>query len=179
MKVLFLDFDGVLNSKQHLLAVKNIKPRGEPETEAAEHFVMKTGTNANNMWVLGYILKQIPDLKIVISSAWRLHYDTHQFKRLFKFHGLDGQRIIDKTPTKFSSNRCHEVASWLSDYIEENKENVDWITLDDHEIFELDGPERKFGFEYTTDSWVGLTMRDAFIVIKHFDDKYLRPYFGI
>ena len=62
---------GYLNSKQHIIAMGDFKNPGADTLSDADLFTMKRETNANNMWVLGFILDQLPDLKIVISSAWR------------------------------------------------------------------------------------------------------------
>jgi len=178
MQVLFLDFDGVLNSKQHFMMIKNDKPAYNEDKELSDYLTMKQQTNVNNMWVLGYILKQLPDLKIVISSAWGKFYGLDQFKRLFKHYKLDPERLIGITPRKMSSYRCNEIHWWLEGAVEEFKPtSMRWIALDDHEIFRLD--EDDINNQHLTDSWVGVTMNDAFKIIKHFDPKFKEPWFGI
>ena len=178
MQVLFLDFDGVLNSKQHFMMIKHDKPIVEDGTDASTLKHMKQQINANNIWVLGYILEKLPDLKIVISSAWGKFYNLDQFKLLFKSYKLDETRLIGITPRKLSSYRCNEIWWWLEDAVEEFKpESMRWIALDDHEIFRLD--EHDIANQHLTDSWVGVTMNDAFKIIKHFDPKFKEPYFGI
>ena len=169
MNILFLDVDGVLNSNQNFLATKDIKVYPADTLNDADLFAMKRDTNSNNMWVLDYILDKVPDLKIVISSSWRNHYDIESFKELFKIYGLDGNRIIDKTPIRLSSERVHEIHMWLDD----NKDVKKWAALDDHVIFNLEDPDK--ANEFLTDSWVGLTMHDAFDVIKHFNPEFKEP----
>ena len=174
MNILFLDVDGCLNSKQHFLATKEIKVPPADTLNDADLFAMKRDTNKNNMWCLGYILDKVPDLKIVISSSWRLHYSLESFKELFKIYGLDGDRIIDKTPKRFSSERVHEIHDWLQDFVEDKENPVpSWIALDDHKIFELHSVEE--ANEVLIDNWVGLTLPDAFKVIKHFDPTFKEP----
>lgn len=188
MQVLFLDFDGVLNSKQHFMMIRNDRIKGVEDPELADFLLMKQGVNVNNMWVLGYILRQLPELKIVISSAWGLHYDLDQFKRLFKAFKLDETRLIGITPRKLSSYRCNEINWWLEEQketkfdedhnvVSTNGLDIQWIALDDHEIFRLDEPE--INNQHLTDSWVGVTMNDAFKIIKHFNPNYREPFFGI
>ena len=169
MNILFLDVDGVCNSKQHFLAMKEFKVQGADTMVDADLFAMKRDTNKNNMWVLGYILDKVPDLKIVISSSWRNVYDLESFRELFKIYGLDGNRIIDKTPRKLSSTRANEIHMWLDD----NKDVEKWASLDDHKIWEIGDDEE--ANEFLTDNWVGLTLPDAFEVIKHFKPEFKEP----
>jgi hypothetical protein len=173
MKVLFLDMDGVCNSKQHFLATKDFKTPGADTLSDADLFAMKRDTNANNMWVLGYILEKVPDLKIVISSAWRNHYDVESFKELFKIYKLDGSRIIGKTPRKLSSERYSEIRMWLEEYEELHHKKVDFLAVDDYVIWDVmhEFKDR----EILTDGWVGLTMHDAFKIIKHFNSEFKEP----
>ncbi len=169
MKVLFLDFDGVLNSKQHFLAIKEKKIPNADTLHDADLFTMKQNVNFNNMWVLKYILKQVPDLNIVISSAWGAHFSLEQFKELFKIFRLPSSRLIGITPRKFSSYRSNEIRWWLEDH----KATEKWIAVDDHVIFNI-GDEDKVN-EYLTDSWIGLNMHDAEKIIQHFDPKFELP----
>jgi len=188
MQVLFLDFDGVLNSKQHFMMIKNDRVAYHEDKELSDYLTMKQQTNVNNMWVLGYILKNLPDLKIVISSAWGKFYTLDQFKRLFKHYKLDETRLIGITPRKMSSYRCNEIWWWLEEQnepeLDENEQpiprehiDIQWIALDDHEIFRLDEADIKN--QHLTDSWVGVTMNDAFKIIRHFKPDFREPYFGI
>jgi hypothetical protein len=170
MKVLFLDFDGVLNSKQHFLSIMDKKKPAADTLSDADLFHMKQSVNYNNMWVLGYILKQVPDLKIVISSAWGAQFSLPQFKELFKIFRLPSSRLIGITPRKFSSSRNMEIMWWLED----QKDVEAWIAVDDHPIFYLED-KKNFANQYLTDSWIGLNMQDAFKIIKHFNPEYHQP----
>jgi hypothetical protein len=173
MKIIFVDIDGVLNSKQHFLMTKDFKTYPSDTLQDADLFAMKRDTNTNNIWVLGYILDQLPDLKIVISSSWRNHYDIESFKELFKIYKLDDTRIIGKTPKKFSSERHSEIRMWLDDWEEINHKKVDFLAVDDHVIWDLNHEFKDR--EILTDGWVGLTMHDAFKIIKHFNPEFKEP----
>jgi len=173
MKVLFLDFDGVLNNKQHMLATKEVKTPDANDLNDAELFAMKRDIAQQNIWVLGFILDQLPDLHIVISSAWRTYYELESFKELFRIFQLDPTRIIGKTPKRFSSERIHEIHMWLEDWEEVNQKKVDWVAVDDHVIFNLEDEDKVR--EFLTDGWTGLTMRDAFAIIRHFNPDYKEP----
>lgn len=172
MKVLFLDFDGVLNNKQHMLATKEVKTPDANDLNDAELFAMKRDIAQQNIWVLGFILDQLPDLHIVISSAWRTYYELESFKELFRIFQLDPTRIIGKTPKRMSSYRCNEIHWWLEDWEEINHKRVDWLALDDHAIFDL-GEEK--AREVLTDPWTGVTMHDAFRIIEHFNSNFKEP----
>lgn len=173
MQVIFVDFDGVLNNKQHFLATKDLPKIGADTMIDADLFQMKRDVTLHNMWTLGFILDQLPDLKIVISSSWRLHYEIEQFKELFKIYKLDGSRIIGKTPKKFSSERHTEIKMWIDEYEELHHKQVDFLAVDDHVIWDL--MHKSKDREILTDPWVGLSMHDAFRIIKHFDPTFKEP----
>jgi hypothetical protein len=170
MNVIFVDFDGVLNSKQHFLMVKEKEVKGKDTPKEADLEFMKSNTNPNNMWCLKYILDNVPNLKIVLSTSWRNHFEINLFKELFQFYGLDAERIIGKTPKKFSSERVHEIHMWLDDQLHSPDT---WVALDDHPIFQLEYRDKQN--EYLTDSWVGLTILDSFKIIKHFNKDFKEP----
>jgi len=173
MNILFLDVDGVLNSKQYFLATPKLSQSQLNSSSDPDLLSMKTYTNKNNMWCLGYLLENVPDLKIVISSAWRNCYSLESFRELFKIYGLDGNRIIDKTSKRLSSIRANEIYMWLED----NKGIEKWIALDDHTIFELGDLDK--ANEILTDNWVGLTMHETFKIIKHFNPDFKEPVIAI
>jgi hypothetical protein len=152
--------------------IKNDKISPTDTLSDADLFTMKRNTAKQNMWCLKYILDNVPDLKIVISSSWRLHYNLESFRELFKIYGLEGERIIDKTPKRFSSERIHEIHMWLDDS-SMFKWNGKWVALDDHPIFNLEDLDK--ANEILTDSWVGLTLPDAIKVIKHFKPDFKEP----
>ena len=115
MKVIFLDFDGVLNSRRY------IESRGE-------YGVI---IDPSRMW----LLKQIVDetkAKIVLSTSWREHWaktpdkstDTgRQINAIFSNFGLE---IFDKTPSVCLC-REEEIKSWL----DEHEETKNFVVLDD------------------------------------------------
>jgi Swiss Army Knife RNA repair-like protein len=170
MNILMLDCDGVLNSKQHFLMLEDQKLTNASRLRVLPSEYMTTYTDAKNVWCLKYILENVPDLKIVISSSWRNVFELEQFKELFKHYGLDGERIIGKTPRKLSSVRSEEIRMWL-----DNSDEVitNWIALDDHKIWNLGDPEEIN--EVLTDPWIGLTMLDAFKIIKRFNLNFKEP----
>ena len=115
MKILFLDFDGVLNSEKY---VKNSNEFGvviDPERMI--------------------LLKQIIDstgAKIVLTSSWREHWDKDaqscddtgiEINNIFEKYSLN---IFDKTLI-LDSCREDEIFDWL----ERNLEVTNFVVLDD------------------------------------------------
>lgn len=103
MKVIFLDIDGVLNSKQD---------RFSWDIETDIHFIR---------------LKRIVDktrAQIVLSSSWRMGNSGRDIvhKRLQQF-GMD---FIDVTPIFSGQHRGREIADWLSRHEVES-----FVILDD------------------------------------------------
>lgn len=101
MKVIFLDFDGVLNSREYLR-----------RTDCAG-----VGIDPSRM----VLLKQIVDntnALIVLSTSWREHWESDisacnevgvKINRIFSKYGLT---IFDKTP-KSRLGRAEEIKQWL------------------------------------------------------------------
>lgn len=82
-KIIFLDIDGVLNSRQWFMNVHlKEKPRFQidPKTiKRLNHIIYKTGA------------------KVVISSTWRAGREIEWFNWCFNLHGFNGL-VIGKTP---------------------------------------------------------------------------------
>jgi hypothetical protein len=93
MKVLFLDVDGVLN---------NFKERN-----FGEQFSPSACENLNSL------LKDEPDLKIVISSSWRNKPGGLSYvKKIFHKNAIDATKIIDKTGNE-NGLRGYQIQCWL------------------------------------------------------------------
>lgn len=106
MKVIFLDFDGVLNCRKYLLTHENQGVAIDPERLA--------------------LLKQIvdaTDAQIVLSTSWREQWQNgdSEIDRIFA-----GFRILDKTP-QLPTGRESEIKSWLDDHPEAGN----FVVLDD------------------------------------------------
>ncbi|MBR4864842.1 MAG: hypothetical protein IKU07_09720 [Oscillospiraceae bacterium] len=115
MKVIFLDFDGVLNSNAYLM-----RSGGQGVTIDPARMVL---------------LKQIVDAtgaKIVLSSSWRLHWSAvpeecnftgRQIEEIFAAHEM---KIWDKTPT-VGRRREGQIKQFLDDH----PEIENFVVLDD------------------------------------------------
>lgn len=107
MKVLFVDFDGVL------VPFQGVDRKKRPALAAPEcvsnlnSIVEKTGA------------------KVVVSSSWRLFPPLEALAKLMKGWGFTGE-VIDKTPHR-KETRGHEILSWL----DENDKIDAFVVLDD------------------------------------------------
>ena len=115
MKVIFLDFDGVLNSSKYLLRCEACGVAIDPSRMV--------------------LLKQIVDAantKIVLSTSWREHWSNDLtdcdstgvlINSIFSTYGL---QIFDKTP-ELHERRETEIKSWLDIHPEVKS----FVVLDD------------------------------------------------
>lgn len=133
MKVLFLDFDGVLNNH------KNIDP--DPE-------IFSPAACAN----LNSLLDAEPDLKIVVSSAWR-HGGKEYVKKVLDKNGIPRTRVISITGSG-PGCRGDQIKKWLDDHDEAGIES--FVIIDDESDM---GPVKDRLVK--TQSYVGLTSKDV------------------
>lgn len=125
MRVLFLDCDGVINSTKWF------------SSDKSELLVKDEDVDPNVVERLNKFVQQY-DLKIVISSDWRI--DNYYKKRL---ENAGIYNIIDKTPITifdgyldtYQISRGKEIQMWL----DKHSEVDNFIIFDDMEITEHDG----------------------------------------
>src|SRR5271165_7474359 len=109
MRIIFLDFDGVLNSKPFLKAQSKAKVYSE--------------TGALDPSAVAKINRLIAatDARIVVSSSWRHGYTTMQLQSLLDQVSLQGI-VIGRTPIWLTASeggiiaakdRGHEIQDWL------------------------------------------------------------------
>lgn len=160
MKVLFLDFDGVLNSHQSAHFWHNKRDQSKWENEMYSSW---TGTLKEYiahefcpiaMSNVEELVRRVPDLKIVISSSWRVGETIESLREILKPSQLIGSRIIDKTDS-FSNIRGNEIQKWLN----EHPEVTHYVILDDDSDM-LDSQKENFvhtsslhGFQYGDLLW--------------------------
>jgi hypothetical protein len=175
MNILFLDFDGVLNSaasyELHYAFLKY-------EEEAKNRFYNKSdlikfkpdlgpGCRADEFCPiavsnLGYIFRKLPDLKVVVSSFWRMGNTIEGLKEIFTWLGLPADRIIDKTPYIAAVQRGFEIMTWIK---ESGQPVTKYAILDDDD--DMEGTNLDWFFK--TDPLDGLTHSQAIKIIKHFE----------
>lgn len=110
MKVLFLDFDGVLNNGEWMKTLK--------EGEAANRVY---GGDGDQWWLdmidpaavsqLNRII-EATGAKVVVSSTWRLRHDVEALQRLLDTKGFKGE-VIDRTPHSGETKVQLEDGSWF------------------------------------------------------------------
>ena len=135
MKVLFLDFDGVLN------VWPNPSRTGEFHKQSCINLEM--------------LLNKVPDLKIVVSSSWKA-YGLDAVRDILKSNGIDPRKVIDTTGTEQSpderNHRGYQVECWL----DRNPKAKHFAIVDDQSDFE--NLKRNM---VKTNKYVGLTQSNV------------------
>lgn len=124
MKVIFLDVDGVLNSKDWL----------ENNRVGTENSV-----NPEKVKLLAEIVQKI-NAEVVLSSTWRYIPEEHpMFLHLMDVLGRNGIKIHSFTP-ELNGDRPKEIKAW----VEKQSEEVKFVSIEDD--FSEDD-YRKYGIE--------------------------------
>jgi hypothetical protein len=107
VKVLFLDFDGVLNDATFL---GRLADRGliivDGEWDWRDHI------DPERLTILNRVLDET-GAKVVVSSSWRCRYPAEELQRMLVELGFTGQ-IVGDTPRLFGHDRYVEIRRWLT-----------------------------------------------------------------
>ena len=142
-KIIFLDFDGVLNT-EHYQGL--LQYQGKPwQDEYGAFFDPKAVKQ----------LKRVidaTDADIVVESSWK-YLGLDAMKELWEVRNLPGT-IIDITPSLLGKNKGVEIASWLSKYA---KQDIRYVIIDDEYVI-LDSQLPHF---ILTNPYEGITEEQA------------------
>lgn len=158
LKVIFLDFDGVLNSAASFRYEHRRKTRVINETLS----VIATSN-------LQYVLEQDSSVKIVVSSTWRKIFRLDKLKNILNSYGVDPSKVIGVTPSIFSGNRGREIRMWLDEH-----PNVEQYVIldDDNDAFGAlslaDGTTDPKGHFFQTTWQDGLLFKQSDLIAKLF-----------
>jgi hypothetical protein len=146
MKIIFLDFDGVVNPLTFHHSSAGFSPKA----------------CAN----LQMILTKDPQARIVVSSSWR-RWGLAKVREILKENGIDSTKVIDITEEKggwLPDNRAGQISNWLADH----KNVKEFIVLDDY-------PMPKLADHYVKcNGYVGLTEKDVEIALRMLEPKTSR-----
>lgn len=127
INIIFLDFDGVLNSTRSVVAFHNRSGNGwrdDSLDDVAVNLVRR--------------LCEEGPASIVISSTWRRGRQIDFFTKLFKeHHKWDPTPIVGMTPRSMRGHRGNEVAEWLEEYEQNGGIINNYVCLDDSSDFYL------------------------------------------
>ncbi len=159
MKIIFLDFDGVLNHEIFYQKRMDDGMENYPPYPLCE-------IDPKNIQVLNFIIEKT-GAKIVISSTWRHGRTIEELQNILNYHGFEGE-IISITPSfrDDCSLRGNEILQWIKDSKEligsDYHEFENYVILDDDSDM-LYWQRNNF---IHVDRYVGLTINDAYVAIK-------------
>lgn len=122
MKVLFLDFDGVLNSQPFLKEAAKARREARNQIEEQELFLHMPEERWESMIDPAAVerLNAVIDrtgCKVVVSSSWRLLNTPVQLTSYLRNRGYR-YKVLDRTPNsrKYGEVRGHEIQKWIDDW---------------------------------------------------------------
>lgn len=129
MKVLFLDFDGVLNSQQWFIA-------NEKTIKATSGLTWRHSSELDPAAVRRVLrIIEVTNAAVVISSSWRILHSLTEIEEIFEMSGFPemGQHIIDKTPFDPTRHvpRGQEIHDWIKTFEAKNGRLDSYAILDD------------------------------------------------
>lgn len=152
MKVIFLDFDGVLNSEASFRYEMRRKVLNVAETLSQ--------VACSN---LQYVLDQDADVKLVITSTWRKVFSMDKIKNILNSYGVNPSRVLDKTPATMNGDRAHEINLWLDDH-----PNVTTFVVLDDDPSVVNVQTEGRGFVFPTTAEDGFLFKDAKVIAALF-----------
>lgn len=163
MKVVFLDFDGVLNTFEKDKAISESRPHEDWVPKTMEELGMVLRFDKKLIQRVNVITART-DAKIVISSSWRIGYLEDWADVIINVHnaGLRGF-IVGRTPRNHPdkghlTSRPAEILTWLQNNKDENIES--FVILDDTDHFTNNGDHILLDHLVKTDHTKGIQEED-------------------
>lgn len=126
MKVIFLDFDGVLNSATSFLYENN---RRKKHKEQGVSGPVNETLSYHCCAALQHVLDAYPEVKIVLSTTWRELFSLDWLREKLASYHVDSSRVIDRTPSSISGDRGEEIGRWLYSHPEVKQ----YVVIDDND----------------------------------------------
>lgn len=152
MRIVFLDFDGVMNSDDYF----------------DRHPTLSFGkeqVDPKKVHLLDSLLGAADDIFVVISSSWRVVWAPDELRELLDACGSKyADRVIDRTRSSTTGFRGREIEDWLELWRERREIDPDaqpitsYVILDDGTNFTTDQHHERL---VRTDPRVGLTAQDV------------------
>lgn len=157
-KIIFLDFDGVLNSVRSVVADKKCVNALNAKHAILAGHTITSGFDPIAVKLIWRIMEQT-DAFIVVSSAWRKTINLSDIRNIFhtEFGWPDGgdERIIGVTGRRDNGFRGHEVQDWIDNHTVGIR-NFQYIIIDDSGDFH----DHQFKRFVQTDPYNGLSYED-------------------
>lgn len=164
MKLLFLDIDGVLNSNVYMSSDEyltecnslGVTPIGREVMDKAHHLHI----DPSAIQILNVLVER-SEVKVILSSTWRLKYSLEEMNLMFQKRGATFQ-ITGVTPARMSWRpRGMDIAEYLSSLRKDGEVPEAFVILDDIDEFSLWKPY----FVHISDD-TGLTQEDVVSAFK-------------
>lgn len=161
VRVIFLDIDGVLNNRQSDSLLFECEPA-------------KYRLDKNNLKCLQYILDNVKNSRIVLSTSWRNYPEDHTFQN---YKGWSYTSLLPELCEKFQNyiigsaphiegrNKYGDINDML-DNDELSKNIFDFVVIDDDPMQGLSGFGEQF---FKTRKDTGLTIDIAKNIIEYFN----------
>ena len=150
MKLVFLDFDGVINCDDT-----------QDKIMIARYGGMFTGFDDEKIMLIDELVRQT-GAKVVISSTWRFSMSLHDLERIFKKRGYTHGRFYGETPKSYTEiglgfppmrdDRGGEIQAYLDQMPTLDRASLKFVVIDD-----LVTKFLKLGLQVLTDDRVGMT----------------------
>ncbi len=127
MRIIFLDFDGVLNTEDFLLEQFSARLKNKLPIHTntiADSYQIKPRLVANLNGIL-----DLTGAKVVVSSTWRDTFNVQELQQILGLKGFDGE-IIGVTDSN-GVERYHEIQRWIDNEHENNNRVDSFVILDD------------------------------------------------